>query len=152
MTFLRITLACAAVVALGAGQPAAQSQLRLTYLGTAGWEITDGTTIVLVDPYLTRAKYGTPNDAVSPDNPRPIVTNSSIVPSDTTVIDQHITRANVPSSRTRTRITRWTCRTSQRKRRGRCRHGKHSNLARASSIPESQLKSSAAKRSWRFLA
>ena len=141
MTFLRITLACAAVVALGAGQPAAQSQLRLTYLGTAGWEITDGTTIVLVDPYLTRAKYGTPNDAVSPDDPRPIVTNSSIVPSDTTVIDQHITRANVivvthshpdhaldvPYIATKT---------------GAVVVGTEStaNLARASGVPESQLK------------
>jgi L-ascorbate metabolism protein UlaG (beta-lactamase superfamily) len=83
------------MVALSAGHPEAQTQLRLTYLGAAGWEITDGAAVVLVDPYLTRAKYGTPNDAVSPDDPRPAVTNSSVVPSDTATIDQHITRADV---------------------------------------------------------
>jgi L-ascorbate metabolism protein UlaG (beta-lactamase superfamily) len=73
----------------------AASGLRLTYLGAAGWEITDGKTIVLVDPYLTRAKYPTPNDPVPPDDPRPLVTNSSIVQPDTAVIDAHITRADV---------------------------------------------------------
>jgi L-ascorbate metabolism protein UlaG (beta-lactamase superfamily) len=73
----------------------AQSGLRLTYLGTAGWEITDGKTIVLVDPYFTRAKYETPNDPVSRGDPRPLVTNSSIVPSDTAVINAHVTRADV---------------------------------------------------------
>jgi hypothetical protein len=48
------------VFALGA--PAAQDQRRaeksqqavLKYLGTAGWEITNGTTSILIDPYLSR--------------------------------------------------------------------------------------------------
>lgn len=73
----------------------AQSDLSLAYLGTAGWEIRSGKTVILVDPYLTRAKYGTPNDDVSPDDPRPTVTVRDIVRSDTTVIDAHIQRADV---------------------------------------------------------
>jgi L-ascorbate metabolism protein UlaG (beta-lactamase superfamily) len=128
-------------LAFGAGQAAAPSQIRLTYLGTAGWEITDGNVVVMVDPYLTRAKYGTPNDAVSPDDPRPTVGNSTVVPSDTAVIDQHITRASVivvthshpdhaldvPYIATKT---------------GAVVVGTEStaNLARASGVPEAQLK------------
>ncbi|HEX5069752.1 MAG TPA: MBL fold metallo-hydrolase [Vicinamibacterales bacterium] len=72
-----------------------QAGLRMTYFGAAGWEITDGRTVVLVDPYFTRAKYATPNDPVSPDDPRPITTNASIVASDTKTIDAHVTRADV---------------------------------------------------------
>jgi hypothetical protein len=30
-------------------------QVVLKYLGTAGWEITDGTTSILIDPYLSRS-------------------------------------------------------------------------------------------------
>ena len=56
MTHFRNACVLAAVMALSpAGQPDAQSQLRLTYLGAAGWEITDGTVVVLVETYLTRA-------------------------------------------------------------------------------------------------
>src|SRR2546423_13657309 len=68
--------------------------VQLSYLGTAGWEITDGTTVILVDPYFTRPKFNTPNDAVSPDDPRPLVTANSVVPSDTSVIDAHVGRAD----------------------------------------------------------
>jgi L-ascorbate metabolism protein UlaG (beta-lactamase superfamily) len=68
--------------------------LQLTYLGTAGWQINDGKTVILVDPYLTRAKYKSPNDDVSPDDPRPLVNGNSIVESDTAVIDAHIHRAD----------------------------------------------------------
>lgn len=31
----------------------AQDNVTLSYLGTAGWELTDGKTVVLIDPYLT---------------------------------------------------------------------------------------------------
>ena len=33
--------------------------VKLKYLGTAGWEITDGAITVLVDPYISRFKLGT---------------------------------------------------------------------------------------------
>ena len=31
-----------------------QTEVQLTYLGNAGWQITDGNTSVLVDPYITQ--------------------------------------------------------------------------------------------------
>jgi L-ascorbate metabolism protein UlaG (beta-lactamase superfamily) len=72
----------------------AQGELRLSYLGTAGWEITDGKTVVLVDPYLTRLKTNTPNDPPLPSDPRPLATLNDFVSSDQAVIDDHITRAD----------------------------------------------------------
>jgi L-ascorbate metabolism protein UlaG (beta-lactamase superfamily) len=68
--------------------------VQLTYLGTAGWQVTNGHTVILIDPYLTRAKVNSPNDAVSPDDTRPMVTGNSIMEPDTAVIDAHIQRAN----------------------------------------------------------
>lgn len=35
-------------------RPSQSDTLRLSYLGTAGWQITAGQTVVLVDPYFTR--------------------------------------------------------------------------------------------------
>ena len=72
----------------------AQGTLRLSYMGTAGWEITDGQTVILVDPYLTRLKTGTPNDPPLASDSRPLVTDDDFVHSDRAVIDKHITRAD----------------------------------------------------------
>lgn len=69
--------------------------VSLTYLGTAGWQIESGKTIVLIDPYFTRAKSPSPNDAVSPDDSRPLVNGNSVVESDTATIDAHIKRADL---------------------------------------------------------
>jgi L-ascorbate metabolism protein UlaG (beta-lactamase superfamily) len=68
--------------------------VSLTYLGTAGWQVTSGNTVILIDPYLTRAKYPSPNDGVAPDDPRPLVTTNSVVESDAAVIDAHIKQAD----------------------------------------------------------
>jgi reactive intermediate/imine deaminase len=38
-------------------------ELRLTYLGNAGWEITDGRRVVLVDPFLTQFRRWRPGGA-----------------------------------------------------------------------------------------
>jgi len=72
----------------------AQSEVRLSYLGTAGWEITDGKTVILVDPYLSRLKLPTPNDGVLSDDPRPLFGWDSIGVPDEAVIDAHIKRAD----------------------------------------------------------
>ena len=72
----------------------AQGTVRLSYLGTAGWEITDGQTVILVDPYLTRLKTETPNDPPLASDPRPLVKNNDFVHSDQAVIDQHIVKAD----------------------------------------------------------
>jgi L-ascorbate metabolism protein UlaG (beta-lactamase superfamily) len=72
----------------------AQGEVRLSYLGTAGWEITDGKTVILVDPYLSRLKLATPNDAVLSADPRPLFGWESIGIPDEAVIDAHIKRAD----------------------------------------------------------
>lgn len=33
---------------------AEQTEVQLTYLGNAGWQITDGKSFALVDPYITQ--------------------------------------------------------------------------------------------------
>jgi L-ascorbate metabolism protein UlaG (beta-lactamase superfamily) len=68
--------------------------VQLKYLGTAGWEITDGRTVILVDPYLSRLRRVTPNDTVDPADNRPLFDNAAIARSDTAIIDAHVTRAD----------------------------------------------------------
>ena len=87
----RITFAAFLLVGAAAR---AQNNVTLSYLGTAGWELTDGKTVVLIDPYLTRIKINTPNDPVLPSDPRPLVTSSDTVQSDIAVIDAHVHRAD----------------------------------------------------------
>ncbi len=68
--------------------------ISLTYFGVNGWQITNGKVVILIDPYFTRAKYPSPNDGVSPDDPRPLVNGNSIVEPDAAVIDAHIAKAD----------------------------------------------------------
>jgi L-ascorbate metabolism protein UlaG (beta-lactamase superfamily) len=68
--------------------------VQLKYLGTAGWEITDGRIVVLVDPYLSRLRRVTPNDTDDPGDKRPLFDNAAIAQSDTATIDAHIKRAD----------------------------------------------------------
>jgi L-ascorbate metabolism protein UlaG (beta-lactamase superfamily) len=104
-----LTSACEAPrePATGARTPASESArsavqadtVSLRYLGTAGWEIRaasgegSDTTVVLVDPYLTRAKYGSPA-SWDPDDPRPSYTRADTLFSDATVVDALIDRAD----------------------------------------------------------
>lgn len=81
-----------------ASLPSAEADsVTLRYLGAAGWEISAArvgdTTVVLVDPYLTRAKYG---DSASwdPDDDRPSYTRADTLFSDVEVIDAEIGRAD----------------------------------------------------------
>jgi L-ascorbate metabolism protein UlaG (beta-lactamase superfamily) len=69
--------------------------VQLRYLGTAGWEITDGRTVVLIDPYLSRLRRVTPNDTADPGDTRPVFDNAATAQSDTATIDAHIQRADV---------------------------------------------------------
>jgi len=62
MPMMKSGLACCVLTMAVLVTQAAQNQpntekdnpVTLKYLGTAGWEITDGTTIILADPYLSR--------------------------------------------------------------------------------------------------
>jgi L-ascorbate metabolism protein UlaG (beta-lactamase superfamily) len=119
----------------------AQPSLSLTYLGTAGWQIASGRQIILVDPYLTRAKYATPNDGVSADDPRPTVTARDVVGPDTAVIDAHIGRADIILI-THTHPDHALDMPYIARKTGATVVGTEStiNLARASGVPERQLK------------
>jgi L-ascorbate metabolism protein UlaG (beta-lactamase superfamily) len=72
---------------------AQQEALKLTYLGTAGWKISDGDLTVLIDPYISRVKLGT-GPGISPEDTRPTVSRSDYFVSDTLAIDSLITRAD----------------------------------------------------------
>jgi L-ascorbate metabolism protein UlaG (beta-lactamase superfamily) len=88
------TLLATVAVCLLCDAVQAQQHVRLTYLGTAGWEITDGKVVLLVDPYFSRVKRRIPYADVSADDPRPVMTDDDLLTSDRAVIDTHITRAD----------------------------------------------------------
>ena len=90
-----VVLLVATVVA-GAQRPEAPAAGRVTlkYLGTAGWEISDGRTTLLVDPYLSRLHMTSPNDDVLPGDTRKRFAASDAAESDTATIDKHIQRAD----------------------------------------------------------
>jgi L-ascorbate metabolism protein UlaG (beta-lactamase superfamily) len=74
--------------------PVAQAAVQLKYLGTAGWELSDGTTVVLIDPYLSRLRRVTPNDDVLPGDTRKLFSRDDVAESDKATIDAHITKAD----------------------------------------------------------
>jgi len=72
----------------------AQNQpINLKYLGTAGWEITDGNITVLVDPYLSRIKLGK-GPSISEADTRKSYTRTDYYESDTLLIDSIIQKAD----------------------------------------------------------
>ena len=76
------------------------SQISLSYLGAAGWQITDGQTTILVDPYLSRIRRAVSAGSGSaaadlPDDTRPIIGPDDPLVSDVTTIDAHIKQADV---------------------------------------------------------
>ncbi len=86
----------------GTGVLASSSEtdsLTLRYFGAAGWELSavpEGSAdpvVVLVDPYLTRAKLGNPR-GWDPNDTRPSYTRTDTLFSDTDVIDALIDRAD----------------------------------------------------------
>src|SRR6266481_6852168 len=99
-------LASLALVATGicafAGQNSPNSeksgQVILRWLGTAGWEISDGTTVILIDPYISRI-YGpqppgrTPYVRTAGDT-RPLYEWDSPATPDAAAIDAHVQRAD----------------------------------------------------------
>jgi L-ascorbate metabolism protein UlaG (beta-lactamase superfamily) len=76
------------------------SNLKIIYLGTAGWEITDGKTVILIDPYLSRLRrnYSSDPDSVSlssiPNDTRKAFGDNDFIELDTVTINQHIKKAD----------------------------------------------------------
>jgi L-ascorbate metabolism protein UlaG (beta-lactamase superfamily) len=74
-------------------------RVTLTYMGTAGWEISDGSTVILIDPYLSRILVpprGAGSAALGrvPGDTRPEHRWDEVVAPDVATIDAHIHRAD----------------------------------------------------------
>src|SRR5215472_13850841 len=74
-------------------------QVTLKWLGTAGWEISDGSNVILIDPYLSRINGPQPPGAGSAGTPlagdtRHLYGWDDPAEPDKAVIDAHIPRAN----------------------------------------------------------
>jgi L-ascorbate metabolism protein UlaG (beta-lactamase superfamily) len=85
------------VASVAQNQPNAENSdpLTLKYLGAAGWEISDGTTSILIDPYLSRINGPVPPGGHSmPGDTRRAYGWSDIASPDVAVIDAHIKRAD----------------------------------------------------------
>ncbi len=65
--------------------------LQFKYLGAAGWEISDGQIVVLIDPYISRLKY---TDRGHPDDTRRAFRRDDVAISDEELIDQTISKAD----------------------------------------------------------
>ncbi|HEX2458456.1 MAG TPA: MBL fold metallo-hydrolase [Vicinamibacterales bacterium] len=93
-TSVAIITRLAFVAACLATAEASPEHVQLKYLGTAGWEISDGRTVVLIDPYLSRLRMRIPNDDALADDPRRLFTRDDVAESDVATIDAHIRRAD----------------------------------------------------------
>ena len=89
------------VFTLSAQSPPATgtAQVKLTYLGTAGWQISDGRTVILIDPYLSRILVPPPGPGSAalgrvPGDTRPEHGWNDVVEPDVATIDAHIPRAD----------------------------------------------------------
>jgi L-ascorbate metabolism protein UlaG (beta-lactamase superfamily) len=99
--FFCFVLMLTSVVALPAQDPrnaTKSNQVILKYLGTAGWEITDGTTVILIDPYLSRINGPAPpgggsGHSTAGDTRRAYGWRDVAAP-DVSAIDAHIQRAD----------------------------------------------------------
>jgi L-ascorbate metabolism protein UlaG (beta-lactamase superfamily) len=86
---------------LGAQQTpgsAESGQVTLTYLGTAGWEISDGKTVILIDPYISRILGPPPPELPSytraPGDTRTAYGWDDAAVPDVAAIDSHVPRAD----------------------------------------------------------
>lgn len=84
-------LLAALLIVAGPGVAHAQAELELMYFGAAGWRISDGDVVVLIDPWPSRLKYG---GGGHPDDTRPDFARTDLAWSDTTLIDSLIPEAD----------------------------------------------------------
>lgn len=93
--FKLVVATCLGLSSLLFYAPEVKSQnngLRLKYFGAAGWEITDGKTIILVDPYISRLKLDGPS--INNDDNRKTFKRSDYFESDTALINNTIGKAD----------------------------------------------------------
>ena len=89
----------AVVFSVAQAAAAQKAQVTLTYFGTAGWEIIDGKTVILVDPYFSRILVPIPSGGSSasgrvPGDTRRVYQWNDIAAPDEAAIDSHIKRAD----------------------------------------------------------
>lgn len=68
-------------------------EIKLKYLGTAGWEMTEGELTILIDPYISRLKLGN-GPSTSKDDHRKSYSEKDYYNSDTVSINKIITKAD----------------------------------------------------------
>src|SRR6266850_2310271 len=68
--------------------------VTLKFLGTTGWEISDGSVVILVDPYLSRLRTARPG-SLDPADRRPILGPDDVLKPDEQAIDAHVSRADL---------------------------------------------------------
>ena len=64
------------------------------YLGVAGWEITDGKTVILIDPYISRLSGPPATEGPSPEGWPSRLSQDDLAVPDTAAIDRHVGRAD----------------------------------------------------------
>jgi L-ascorbate metabolism protein UlaG (beta-lactamase superfamily) len=131
----------------------ARGAITLRHLGAAGWEITDGTRVILLDPYLSRLRitgqFGTYTTPSLPGDTRRIFGPDDDLVGDEAAVDAHITRADfiLHSHFNHTIDMPYIARKT-----GATVIGTEStiNLARAGGVPESQLLAVHGGEDWAF--
>jgi len=123
---------------------APRAALYLTHLGAAGWEITDGERVILLDPYLSRLRvtgqFGTYTTPALPGDTRRVFGPDDDLVSDTAAVDVHVSRADF-ILHSHSHFNHTIDMPYIAKKTGATVMGTESttNLARAGGVPESQL-------------
>src|SRR5262249_30693928 len=77
---------------------APRAAVYLTHLGAAGWEITDGERVILLDPYFSRLRitgqFGTYTTPALPGDARRVFGPDDDLGSETAAVDAYVTRAD----------------------------------------------------------
>src|SRR5207244_5083331 len=80
------------------GVKARRAGVQLRHLGAAGWEITDGERVILLDPYLSRLRvtgqFGTYTTPSLPGDTRRVFGPDDELVSDAAAVDRHVTGAD----------------------------------------------------------
>ena len=134
---------------------AVRAALYLTHLGAAGWEITDGQRVILLDPYLSRLRiagqFGTYTTPTLPGDARRVFGPDDDLVSDTAAVDAHVSRADFVLH-SHSHFNHTIDMPYIAKKTGATVIGTEStiNLARAGSVPESQLLAVHGGEDWQF--
>jgi L-ascorbate metabolism protein UlaG (beta-lactamase superfamily) len=96
--FLCVVFVLGSLAAQGQLSASQGDQVVLKYLGTAGWQISDGSTVILIDPYVSRINGPAPpgggsGRAIAGDSRRAYGWHDVAMP-DVAAIDVHIKRAD----------------------------------------------------------